>query len=178
MSRPENRHDDDRTGNGIVNHGPENTPNSDPEPTADERDTGESEGDGGDALAGVPAGGPQARGSEDDDAPEADRTAAEDDADAERAVADVSGSGVPGPGVPDAGIPGGNTAGADRTPAALFGGGASEGVPDDAYMDEVALRRMLHGAVGGCGPLTAPWTACAAPCPPGGPGGVRPWWVR
>lgn len=31
MSGPEHRHDEDRTGNGIVNHGPENTPDTDPE---------------------------------------------------------------------------------------------------------------------------------------------------
>ncbi|MFF5900291.1 hypothetical protein ACFY8O_30845 [Streptomyces argenteolus] len=52
MSRPEHRHDDDRTGNGIVNHGPEDMPNTDPEQDG-ERKQGEEAPDGAEAASGT-----------------------------------------------------------------------------------------------------------------------------
>lgn len=106
MSGPEHRHDDDRTGNGIVNHGPEKTPHTEPE-------HGGRREQSRDAVAGegVASGGTEA----------SDGADASDRAD-----------GADGPGA----------SGAGGTLTDLFGGG--RGGTD---LDEVALRRMLHGAV-------------------------------
>ncbi|MFE7756492.1 hypothetical protein [Streptomyces sp. NPDC057418] len=115
MSGPEHRHDDDRTGNGIVNDGPDDTPNTEPE-QAGEREQSEDAVDGGAEEALAP-----------------------------RPVADASGVATAALGTAasgthqagEAGAPGGGTL------TELFGGGTSGGTD----MDEVALRRMLQGAV-------------------------------
>ncbi|MGF1342485.1 hypothetical protein ACQSMD_20605 [Streptomyces flavovirens] len=200
MSRPEHRHDDDRTGNGIVNHGPDNTPNTDPEPTAGAGDAGE--GDGGPAGAGRPAsagegapadgartpGADTAAGSAAaEEAPDAEADSAEaDDADADDADADDADADEPdaddaetdgsSPDSPDGGAAdsggadggaadsgassgdgasggasGGSGPGTGGTLTALFGG-APDATPDDADVDEAALRRMMQGAVRGLQP--------------------------
>ncbi|GAA2964359.1 MULTISPECIES: hypothetical protein [Streptomyces] len=199
MSRPEHRHDDDRTGNGIVNHGPDNTPNTDPEPTAGARDAGE--GDGGPAGAGrpaaagegAPADGARTPGAEtaagsaaaveapeaeaddaDADDAEADERDADepdaDDAETDRSSPDAPDGGAPdgggaadggaGDGAADGGASGdgasggrgpGTGTGTGGTLTALFGG-APDGAPDDADVDEAALRRMMQGAVRGLQP--------------------------
>lgn len=109
--RDEHRHENDPTGNGIVNHGPEKTPHTDPDRPHD-GSTGPEPGE-------TPEPAPPAR---------ADNEAAED---------------------PDERDPG--TAQGDDdlvgTLTDLFArdrGGAS---PASEELDEVALRRMLHGAV-------------------------------
>ncbi|WP_405390029.1 hypothetical protein OG596_20385 [Streptomyces sp. NBC_01102] len=98
MSGPEHRYDDDRTGNGIVNDGPDNTPHTDPEQ------------DGG-------------------------REQSTDAATRPAAPTAVSG-------LCEAGASGGGTL------TELFRGGA----PGGTDMDEIALRRMLQGAVQGLEP--------------------------
>ncbi|MFJ8981124.1 hypothetical protein [Streptomyces sp. NPDC102282] len=141
MSRPEHRHDDDRTGNGIVNHGPENTPNTDPDQDG-ERKQDQDAADGADSAS-VPA------------APSADSAG--------------RGSGGPGSDGPGSGgsSGGGGSSGRDGggtltelfagKGGGLFGGGSggSAGAGGDSGgggMDEVALRRMLQGAVQGLEP--------------------------
>jgi hypothetical protein len=117
MSGPEYRHDDDRTGNGIVNHGPEGKPNTDP------------------GQAGEP----------------------KQDADALDGAEAASGQ----PGAPGTGAGGGGTltglfgAGGDGPFGEGSGGGASGGRfdgGDGEDLDEIALRRMLSGAVQGLEP--------------------------
>ncbi|HWU07680.1 MAG TPA: hypothetical protein VN520_15070, partial [Streptomyces sp.] len=63
MSGPEHRHDDDRTGNGIVNHGPEDTPNTDPERDG-ERKQDQDAVDGAEAASGPAAPGAASDGHE------------------------------------------------------------------------------------------------------------------
>lgn len=111
MSRPEHRHDDDRTGNGTVNHGPEDMPNTAPEQDG-EREQGEGAADGAEAASGV--------------------------------------------GTPGRGAGGGGTL-TELFGGASGGGGASGtggafGGGDGEDLDEVALRRMLQGAVKGLEP--------------------------
>uniref|UniRef100_A0AAU3GUW4 DUF4232 domain-containing protein n=1 Tax=Streptomyces sp. NBC_01401 TaxID=2903854 RepID=A0AAU3GUW4_9ACTN len=91
MSGPEHRHDEDRTGNGIVNHGPEDTPNT-PE------------------IPGTPEN-PDTPGTRD---------------------------------VPERDSADGAAQGAEAAPGAASGDGGG--------MDELALRRMLQGAVQGLEP--------------------------
>ncbi|MCX4676118.1 hypothetical protein OG413_12520 [Streptomyces sp. NBC_01433] len=144
MSGPEGRHETDRTGNGIVNHGPENTPGNDTADDAlsDTRDdaSGHSSGDeavdaSGDVsgdVVGIDTGGIEAGG----------------DASGAGAGGGLSGGDILGDGTSgrfrgeDAGgdVPGGDVPG---TLTDLFAGRARDG----GELDEVALRRMLRGAV-------------------------------
>ncbi|MFE4690968.1 hypothetical protein ACFRH6_13030 [Streptomyces sp. NPDC056749] len=174
MSGPEHRHDEDRTGNGIVNHGPENTPNTDPEqdgegtqdaldgaeaasgPTAPRagsgaREPGADGADGGDPGKPQP-GGPE-RGVQGPDGRDSG-VGDSDTGDSDVRDADVRES-VDG----DAEVCGGGTL--TELFGAGGGGGAGKGFgapggpsspggpeePGDGDMDEVALRRLLHGAV-------------------------------
>ncbi|MFF5050453.1 hypothetical protein [[Kitasatospora] papulosa] len=188
MSGPEHRHDEDRTGNGIVNHGPENTPDTDPEREGERtqdaldgaeaasgttapragsgtRETG-AEGPDGDAAGSREPGGDAAGSREPDgrasDGGELDRrgpgadgpvpdgagardAGAGDSAGGEGAgfgggtltelfaVGSEAGKGSGGPGGPGGQGGSGGTGG--------FGGSGDED------MDEIALRRLLHGAV-------------------------------
>ena len=191
MSGPEHRHDEDRTGNGIVNHGPENTPDTDPEREGERtqdaldgaeaasgttapragsgtRETG-AEGPDGDAAGSREPGGDAAGSREPDggasDGGELDRrgpgadgpvpdgsgardAGAGDSAGGEGAgfgggtltelfaVGSEAGKGSGGPGGPGGPVGQGGTGGTGG-----FGGSGDED------MDEIALRRLLHGAV-------------------------------
>ncbi|MCW8217365.1 hypothetical protein [Streptomyces griseolus] len=140
MSRPEHRHDDDRTGNDIVNHGPDSTPKTDPEQTADGRGEGESH-------TGGPAAGTES------DAEGVDPESA--DAGGSAAGGSAGGPSAGGPsagGVPAGGVPAGGTGDADVTVAGVNVAGVNVADVDDADLDEMALRRMLHGAVQGIRP--------------------------
>ncbi|MEV1045967.1 hypothetical protein [Streptomyces sp. NPDC049916] len=144
MSGPErrdeqHRHENDPTGNGMVNDGPEKTPHADPERSHDDS---------------------AKPGRSDHAQPDAENpTAAESGAD----EAGAEGGGGPGAGEASAeGAPGAGS-GAGAHPTDLFAGvrgatdsdGPARGEPGDdgpaaggpAELDEVALRRMLHGAV-------------------------------
>ncbi|MEU3125390.1 hypothetical protein AB0L83_02240 [Streptomyces sp. NPDC052071] len=194
MSGPEYRHDEDRTGNGIVNHGPENTPDTDPEREGERtqdaldgaeaasgttapragsgtRETG-AEGPDGDAAGSREPGGDAAGSREPDgrasDGGELDRrgpgadgpvpdgagardAGAGDSAGGEGAgfgggtltelfaVGSEAGKGSGGPGGPGGQGGSGGTGGTGGTGG--FGGSGDED------MDEIALRRLLHGAV-------------------------------
>ncbi|MER5629664.1 hypothetical protein ABT098_04275 [Streptomyces nitrosporeus] len=149
MSGPEHRHDDDRTGNGIVNHGPDNT--SDPVTERSAGDRTRSDG----ATAGAPgpadapgfpgplgASGPAVCGGTEAGGPETEGPETED--------AETEGAGGEGGGA--------EPAGAGGTLTALFGAGAGSGRRADGpsasggIVDETALRRMMQGAVGGLEP--------------------------
>ncbi|MFJ3702790.1 MULTISPECIES: hypothetical protein [Streptomyces] len=177
MSGPEHRHDEDRTGNGIVNHGPENTPNTDPEqdgegtqdaldgaeaasgPTAPEagsgaRGPGADRPDGGDP--GRPDPGSPERGAQ---GPDGRDSGARDSGarDSDTGASDVRDAHLRDSADGDAAVFGGGTL------TELFGGGSGAGKgfgapggpsspggpeePGDGDMDEVTLRRLLHGAV-------------------------------
>ncbi|MBV7669569.1 hypothetical protein STHAL_08740 [Streptomyces halstedii] len=161
MSRPEHRHDDDRTGNDIVNHGPDSTPKTDPEQTADGRGEGESH-----------TGGPAADTETDNDAEGVDPGSVDPEGvdaegvDAEGVISAAGGDTGAGAGPADGTGADAGAAVAGPAVAGPVGGAPSGGVPaggtPDPYMnapyvngadvDEVALRRMLHGAVQGLRP--------------------------
>ncbi|MGQ4726978.1 hypothetical protein ACUN3E_04875 [Streptomyces sp. Ju416(a)] len=176
---PEHRHENDPTGNGIVNHGPEKTPHTDPD-----RPRGENAGPG---ESGPPEPAPPASvdsGSTED--PDERDPAAEAPVD--------HGAGAPADGDADAGTDSGADAvtdtgvdartdtgavartetattapGAGKAPGDGPGGDGPDASSDDDFLatltdlfaddrrapaadrsrelDEVALRRMLHGAV-------------------------------
>ncbi|WP_031083959.1 hypothetical protein [Streptomyces sp. NRRL WC-3549] len=156
MSRPEHRRDDDRTGNGIVNHGPDDTPNTDPEPAAGARDADEGDGSAaGPGRVGAGRTGAGETGTGDAVAGDAETGDAVAEAGGARPVAADAGARA-GTG---AGASGGGAAGSGGTPTTLLGDvpGGAGGVPGDARVDggdvdEAALRRMLHGAVQGLRP--------------------------
>ncbi|MER6717724.1 hypothetical protein [Streptomyces halstedii] len=140
MSRPEHRHDDDRTGNDIVNHGPDSTPKTDPEQTADGRGEGESH-------TGGPAAGTESDAEGVDPEGVDPKSADAGGSAAGGSAGGPSAGGVPAGGVPAGGVPAGGTGDADVTVA-----GVNVADVDDADLDEMALRRMLHGAVQGIRP--------------------------
>lgn len=147
MSRPEHRHDDDRTGNGIVNHRPEGIPDTDPEQDGERKQhTDTAEVDGAEAASGTTAPGTD---------PEAELEAEPGGRDAGSDGSDGGGGGGTltelfgggsggsgGPGGP--GGPGGS-GGSDGS-GGSSGSGGSGGFGGEE-MDEAALRRMLQGAV-------------------------------
>ncbi|MGW4624512.1 hypothetical protein [Streptomyces rubiginosohelvolus] len=153
---PEHRHENDPTGNGIVNHGPEKTPQT---PHTDpDRPRSESAGPG---ESGPPQPAPPAsvdgESVEDPDERDPDAEAPVDagaeapadgdaDARAEAATTTAPGAGkAPGDGPADA------PAASDdflATLTDLFAEGRRAPAADrPGELDEVALRRMLHGAV-------------------------------
>ncbi|MFE1369267.1 hypothetical protein ACFW84_34195 [Streptomyces anulatus] len=142
--RDEHRHENDPTGNGIVNHGPEKTPHTDPDRPHEESagpepgETPEPAADTGTDAAAEPA-----------EAAEAAEAATEPAAGKDTDTASGSGSGS------------GEDSGSGKDPGS--GSGAPDdddlvgtltdlfardrGAPASDELDEVALRRMLHGAV-------------------------------
>ncbi|MFC8202698.1 hypothetical protein [[Kitasatospora] papulosa] len=182
MSGPEHRHDEDRTGNGIVNHGPENTPDTDPER---EGERTQDALDGAEAASGTTApragSGTRETGAEGPDGDAAGSREPDGDAAGSRepdggasdgGELDRRGPGADGPvpdgsGARDAGA--GDSAGGEGagfgggTLTELFavgseagkgsggpggpGGPGGQGGSGDEDMDEIALRRLLHGAV-------------------------------
>lgn len=155
MSRHEHRHENDPTGNGIVNDVPEKTPHTDPDRTdgTDRPDQpGRPDGPADESAPGEPAAArkpePESE-SESESEPRAGGGLAGDGL--AGTLTDLFGGGRGGPG-PDDGrggdvdrAPGASGSDASGFGAGGFGAGAGE-------LDEVALRRMLHGAVGGLEP--------------------------
>lgn len=150
MSGPDHRHDDDRTGNGIVNHGPEKTPNTEPE---DGGQQGGQREQGRDAVVGVAADTSGGSGAADAaDGADASDGADTPGADTSGGAVAAGGAGTSGRAVAsgradEAGGPDAGASGGGGTLTELFGDG--RGGTD---LDEVALRRMLHGAVRGLEP--------------------------
>ncbi|WP_181011005.1 hypothetical protein [Streptomyces sp. SM13] len=155
---PEHRHENDPTGNGMVNHGPEKTPHTDPDrphagsagPEPDERDAGPGAGASVDATATAGSGaedGTQSRADADaksgsGSGPDAADAAAKSDPKprpgAAAGKAAKSGLGADdAPGAPDDDVL--------ATLTDLFA--ADRSAPTADELDEVALRRMLQGAV-------------------------------
>ncbi|MEU2471694.1 hypothetical protein ABZ601_11370 [Streptomyces sp. NPDC012842] len=182
MSGPEHRHDEDRTGNGIVNHGPENTPDTDPEREGERtqdaldgaeaasgttapragsgtRETGAEGPDGRASDGGASDGGELDRWGPGADGPVPDGSGARDAGAGDSAggegagfgggtltelfaVGSEAGKGSGGPGGPGGpGAPGGQGGSGGTGGTGGFGGSGDED------MDEIALRRLLHGAV-------------------------------
>ncbi|MYQ42040.1 hypothetical protein B046DRAFT_02241 [Streptomyces sp. LamerLS-316] len=140
MSRPEHRHDDDRTGNGIVNHRPEGTPDTDPEQDGERKQHADTaEVDGAEAASGTTAPGtdPEAERK----AEPGGRDAGSDDGGGGGTLTELFGGGSGGSGGP--GGPGGSDGSGGSGVPGGFGG---------EEMDEAALRRMLQGAVQGLEP--------------------------
>ncbi|MFI0930653.1 hypothetical protein ACH4RG_02780 [Streptomyces sp. NPDC021019] len=179
--RDEHRHENDPTGNGIVNHGPEKTPHTDPERPHDGR-TGPEPGE-------APEPTPPARADNEaaEDPDEQDPGTAEAAADASTgraAAADTAAGGTsetsadcaseaPADGASETPADGASETpadGASETPASgkaaprkasgapgdddlvgtltdLFARDRGGAAPASEELDEVALRRMLHGAV-------------------------------
>ncbi|MFB8024708.1 MULTISPECIES: hypothetical protein [unclassified Streptomyces] len=139
MSRPEHRHDDDRTGNGIVNHGPESTPNTDPEQDGERK---QDAVDGADSVSGNAA----------------PREDADGDGAGDRSpggTADRAGGGTLTELFAGRGGSLFEDAGRSVGPAGAAGPSGSADAGGDVVgggMDEVALRRMLQGAVQGLEP--------------------------
>ncbi|WP_274031779.1 hypothetical protein [Streptomyces sp. MMBL 11-1] len=186
--RDEHRHEDDPTGNGTVNHGPEQTPHTDPdrphgsagpEPDAtpeavppavadseaaedpDERDPGAAE-----AATDTHTGTATGTATDSDTGPvTGTAVSAETDADAGETgsstdTVNASGSGrTSGSGnasgsreVPRSGEVSGSGSSSEGPDDTLVGTltdlfGRDRGAPASDELDEVALRRMLHGAV-------------------------------
>ncbi|MFI7289972.1 hypothetical protein ACIBRY_25485 [Streptomyces anulatus] len=163
--RDEHRHENDPTGNGIVNHGPEKTPHTDPD-----RPHGGSAGpEPGETPEPTPPARADNEAAEDPDeqdpgTPEATadtadtETAAGADLAAGTGKTPASGTGTgkasgtaPGKASGSGEVPGsGRTSGASEdelvgTLTDLFA--RDRGAPASDELDEVALRRMLHGAV-------------------------------
>ncbi|WP_330322410.1 hypothetical protein [Streptomyces anulatus] len=150
--RDEHRHENDPTGNGIVNHGPEKTPHTDPD-RPHEGSAGPEPGETPEPapparvdseVAEDPDGQGPGRGTAeaaaDTGADAAAETAAGKDTDTASGSNTASGSGKDpgsGSGAPDDDLVG--------TLTDLFA--RDRGAPASDELDEVALRRMLHGAV-------------------------------
>ncbi|MFD8712808.1 hypothetical protein ACFV07_20400 [Streptomyces anulatus] len=159
--RDEHRHENDPTGNGIVNHGPEKTPHTDPDRP--------HEGSAGPEPGETPEPAPPARVdsevAEDPDGQGPGRgtaeAAADTGADAAQEPAEAAAETAAGKDTDTAS--GSNTAsGSGKDPGKDPGSGAQDddlvgtltdlfardrGAPASDELDEVALRRMLHGAV-------------------------------
>lgn len=177
--RDEHRHENDPTGNGIVNHGPEKTPQTDPdrphegsavpepgetpEPASSARAAGEvaEDPDGqapgrGTAEAAADTGTDAAADTGTDAATEPAEPTEEPAAGKDIASGTVSGSGkAPDPASgedPGSGKGSGSDAGSGAPDDDLAGTltdlfARDRGAPAPDELDEVALRRMLHGAV-------------------------------
>ncbi|MEU1483878.1 hypothetical protein [Streptomyces sp. NPDC005752] len=181
MSGPENRHDDDRTGKGTVNHGPENIPHADPERDGERKqdqgqDLGQGLGQGQDqsqdaqgAVDGSEAAsGPAASGSADSGAAASgpvpagsEAGGADSDRRPEVGAPDQGGRDLGGHEVRSGGggtltelfRGGGRGASGDGPGACGDDPGASGRAGGESEgMDEAALRRMLQGAVEGLEP--------------------------
>ncbi|MFJ6811034.1 hypothetical protein ACIQRK_34415 [Streptomyces anulatus] len=148
--RDEHRHENDPTGNGIVNHGPEKTPHTDPD-RPQEGSAGPEPGETPEpAPPAPPAADAGAEDAEDAGAEDAAKDAAKDateDATEEEARAETASGTAAGK---DPGKDPGSSGAPDDddlvgTLTDLFA--RDRGAPASDELDEVALRRMLHGAV-------------------------------
>lgn len=128
--RHEHRHENDPTGNGIVNHGPEKTPHADPDRPDGPHDEG-AQREPDESPEPEPEPGPSP-------APRADGADGGGAETAAGTLTDLFGGGRGGRGTSDG--PGAGNAGTDTDTDAGMGA--------DGELDEVVLRRMLHGAVG------------------------------
>ncbi|MFD7669819.1 hypothetical protein [Streptomyces anulatus] len=162
--RDEHRHENDPTGNGIVNHGPEKTPHTDPDRP--------HEGSAGPEPGETPEPAPPARVdsevAEDPDGQGPGRGTAEAAADtgAEAAAETAAGKDTDTASGSDTASDTASGSGSDTASGSDKDPGSGSGVPDDDLvgtltdlfardrgapasdeLDEVALRRMLHGAV-------------------------------
>ncbi|MFC8654191.1 hypothetical protein ACFUCT_03135 [Streptomyces parvus] len=160
---PEHRHESDPTGNGIVNHGPEKTPHTDPD-----RPQGENAGPG-ESGPQEPAP-PASADSESTEDPDERAPAAEAPVDAgAEAPADGDADAVTDTGADACTETAPTAPGAGKAPGDGPGGDGPGASSDDDFLatltdlfaddrrapaadrprelDEVALRRMLHGAV-------------------------------
>ncbi|MGW0784598.1 hypothetical protein [Streptomyces sp. NPDC002913] len=152
MSGPEHRHDDDRTGNGIVNHGPEDMPNTDPEQDG-ERKQGEDALDGAEAASGTGATEDGADGGADGGAGGGigggSREGSGSGSGAGGTLTELFGGGGVSGGRGSAGRGSGGDSGGGFRGGGFpgFPGGGFPGGGDGDGLDEAALRRMLHGAV-------------------------------
>ncbi|WP_406189244.1 hypothetical protein OH791_17640 [Streptomyces anulatus] len=158
--RDEHRHENDPTGNGIVNHGPEKTPHTDP----DRPHEGSAVPEPGETPEPAPPARVDSEVAEDPDGQGPGRGTAE-------AAADTGTDAAAEPAEPAAETAAGkdaDTASASNTGSSTASGkDPGSGAPDDDdlvgtltdlfardrgapasdELDEVALRRMLHGAV-------------------------------
>lgn len=138
--RHEHRHENDPTGNGIVNHGPEKTPHADPDRPDGPHDEGaQREPDESPETEPGPSPAPRADGADGSGAESAAGT-----------LTDLFGGGRGARGTGDG--PGADNAdtGTGTGPGTDIGTGMGMGA--DGELDEVVLRRMLHGAVGDLAP--------------------------
>lgn len=184
--RDEHRHENDPTGNGIVNHGPEKTPHTDPDRPHGES-AGPEPGETGEAPEPTPPARVDDEAAEDPDEQAPGTTEATPgtgepesaaDAGAQPLAADAA-SEAPGADaaaetlpvgtseIPDAGKTSARASGQAPGSASAKAPGSASGASDDdevfgtltdlfardrgapatEALDEVALRRMLHGAV-------------------------------
>ncbi|KND24486.1 hypothetical protein AB0M75_06140 [Streptomyces anulatus] len=161
--RDEHRHENDPTGNGIVNHGPEKTPHTDPDrphegsagpepgetpepapPARVDSEVAEDPDGQGPGRGTAEAAADTGTDAAEEPAEAAAETAAGKDTDTASGSNTASGSGKDpgkdpgsGSGAPDDDLVG--------TLTDLFA--RDRGAPASDELDEVALRRMLHGAV-------------------------------
>lgn len=126
--RHEHRHENDPTGNGIVNHGPEKTPHADPDRPDGPHDEG-AQREPDESPESEPEPGPSP-------APRADGADGGGVESAAGTLTDLFGGGRGARGT-------GDGPGADNADT-----GTGMGMGADGELDEVVLRRMLHGAVG------------------------------
>ncbi|MEU8671310.1 hypothetical protein AB0C71_30990 [Streptomyces anulatus] len=153
--RDEHRHENDPTGNGIVNHGPEKTPHTDP----DRPHEGSAVPEPGETPEPAPPARADSEVAEDPDGQGPGRGTAE-------AAADTGTDAAEEPAEAAAEPAAGKDTASDSSSNSASGKGPGSGAPDDDLvgtltdlfardpgapasdeLDEVALRRMLHGAV-------------------------------
>ncbi|MFJ1594351.1 hypothetical protein ACIOD0_29510 [Kitasatospora albolonga] len=157
--RHEHRHENDPTGNGMVNHGPEKTPHTDPDrPDGPHGDGGQPEQEEG-REPGPSSARAERRARTDDggsgsgaEADGADGAAGAEE-DLTGTLTDLFAGGRGGHGSGDGSGTGGGRGPGDGPGGS--GGGPGDGPGGsggDGELDEVVLRRMLHGAVGGLEP--------------------------
>lgn len=158
--RDEHRHENDPTGNGIVNHGPEKTPHTDPDRPHEESAVPEP----GETPEPAPPARADSEVAEEPDGQDPGRGTAEAAADTGTEAAEEPAEAAEAAAEPAAGKDTASDTGSGSDTAS--GKGSGSGTPDDDLvgtltdlfardrgapasdeLDEVALRRMLHGAV-------------------------------
>ncbi|WP_405437143.1 hypothetical protein [Streptomyces anulatus] len=158
--RDEHRHENDPTGNGIVNHGPEKTPHTDPDRPHEESAVPEP----GETPEPAPPARADSEVAEEPDGQDPGRGTAEPAADTGTEAAEEPAEAAEAAAEPAAGKDTASDTGSGSDTAS--GKGSGSGTPDDDLvgtltdlfardrgapasdeLDEVALRRMLHGAV-------------------------------
>ncbi|MEV5258291.1 hypothetical protein AB0L02_09585 [Streptomyces anulatus] len=148
--RDEHRHENDPTGNGIVNHGPEKTPHTDP----DRPHEGSAVPEPGETPEPAPPARADSEVAEDPDGQDPGRGTAEAAADTGTEAAAEPAEAAEAAAEPAAGkdTASGNGSGSGAPDDDLVGTltdlfARDRGAPASDELDEVALRRMLHGAV-------------------------------